>query len=196
MDLFLVVLIIFTDVMLITIAVGMVQLSRRIRTPLAQLQAQLVLLLCVAGVVASIQDLGFHLTELGVIGESVGAEFVRSIQAVLVVGGALVLVPALFTLRKLTAEFARDEALSEALVNRLPAGLTLESAGLTKREIEVVEAVGAGQVSDRQIADELTISASTAATHVRNIMRKTGIRRRSDLALLALELGDGSSQPR
>lgn len=104
--------------------------------------------------------------------------------------------PALFTLRELSAEFARDEALSEAHVNRLPVGLTLESAGLTKREIEVVEAVVAGHVSDHQIADELTISGSTAATHVRNIMRKTGIRRRGDLALLALELGDGTSQPR
>ena len=118
MDLFLLMLILFTDIVLISIAVGSLHLARRVRTPLARLQARLVVLLCGAGVLASFQDIGFHLTEVGVIPESVGRQFVGSIQVVLVVGGAVVLVPALFTLRNLTVEFARDEALRVSLVPR------------------------------------------------------------------------------
>jgi DNA-binding CsgD family transcriptional regulator len=145
-------------------------------------------------VVASVQDIGFQMTRLGWLSESVGVRFVTSIQALLVIGGFFFLVPVLLILRLLTKEFARVEALSDVLVNRLPPGVTIESAGLTRREIEVVGMVGAGYVSDREIAEQLTVSASTAATHVRNIMRKTGIRRRDDLALLALELSDDRNE--
>ena len=59
------------------------------------------------------------------------------------VGGLLVLVPVLWILRKLTAEFATSEAVTQKLVNRLPRGVTVESAGLTPREMEVVDAVAA-----------------------------------------------------
>lgn len=191
---FLLVMIIFTDAILVTIALRALRLVQRIRTRFARLQATMVVLLCIAGVVASVQDIGFQMTRLGWLSDSVGVEFVTRVQAVLVIGSLIVLVPILLILRELTKEFARAEALSDVLVNRLPPGVTLESAGLTKREIEVVAAVGAGHVSDREIADELVVSTSTAATHVRNIMRKTGIRRRGDLALLALEVSEDSGE--
>jgi DNA-binding CsgD family transcriptional regulator len=191
---FLLAMIVFTDIVPATIAVRAFRLVQRIQTRFARLQASIVALLCAAGVVASVQDIGFQMTRLGWLSESVGVRFVTSIQALLVIGSFFFLVPVLLILRLLTKEFARVEALSDVLVNRLPPGVTIESAGLTRREIEVVGMVGAGYVSDREIAEQLTVSASTAATHVRNIMRKTGIRRRDDLALLALELSDDRNE--
>ena len=187
---FLLTLTIVTDIVLIAIAVQSVRLMERIRTRFARLQASMVILLCVTGVIASVQDIGTQATELGWLDEDTGIEFITRIQAVLVVGGLTVLVPVLFILRQLTVEFARSEALTDTLVDRLPVGVSLETAGLTRRETEVVAAVGAGRLSDREIADNLVIAPSTAATHVRNIMKKTGIKRRSDLALLALELDE------
>ncbi|MDH3754707.1 MAG: LuxR C-terminal-related transcriptional regulator [Acidimicrobiia bacterium] len=187
---FLLAMTLVTDAILVMIAVRSLKLMNRIRTRFARLQATMVALLCAAGVVASVQDIGFQATELGWISESVGRHFVGRVQAALVVGGLAVLAPVMWILRKLTAEFAVHEALADSLVNRLPAGLTAESAGLTPREIEVVSAIGDGSVSDREIAEKLTVSPATAATHVRNIMRKTGIKRRGDLALLALEIHD------
>jgi DNA-binding CsgD family transcriptional regulator len=187
---FLLAMTIVTDIVLIVIAVRSLQLLGRIRTQFARLQATMVVLLCAAAVIASVQDIGFQATQLGWLSESVGRQFITNVQAALVVGGLLVLAPVLYILRRLTAEFATSEAVADALVNRLPAGLTLESAGLTPREIEVVATIGSGAVADREIAEALTISASTAGTHVRNIMRKTEIKRRSDLALLALELDE------
>jgi len=190
MPAFLLSMTIVTDIIVVLIAVQALRLTRRISTRFARQQATIVVLLCSASVVASVQDIGFQATELGWLSESVGRQFVGSIQAVLVVGGLAVLVPVLAILWRLTTEFAKTEAVTDMLVDRLPPGVTIESAGLTQRETEVVACIGRGLVSDRELADDLVVSPSTAATHVRNIMRKTGIRRRGDLALLALELTD------
>ncbi|MGI9612491.1 MAG: response regulator transcription factor [Acidimicrobiales bacterium] len=187
---FLIIMTLLTDVLLVVIAVQSLRLMQRIRTRFASLQASIVVLLCLAGVLSSIQDIGFQAKQLGWVSESIGNKFVGVIQAFLIVGGLLILVPVLALLRKLTVEFARAERLNDTLIERLPAGVTIESARLTPREVEVVASVGAGRISDSEIADALIISPSTAATHIRNIMRKTGIKRRADMALLALELED------
>lgn len=178
---------IITDVVLLLIAVRMLGLAGVIRTRFARLQALIVVFLCLAGIVASIQDIGFHAIRLGWLTVDVGGRLLNVIQGLLVVGGLALLVPTLVALRRLTVEFARSEAITDSFVDRLPDGLSIETAGLTKRETEVVELVGSGQLSDQEIAEALVISPATAATHIRNIMRKTGVKRRADLALLALE---------
>ncbi len=72
-----------------------------------------------------------------------------------------------------------------ALADRLPTGVEVEQAGLTAREREVLAVIIAGRLSDQEIADDLYISPATAGTHVKNILRKTGMKSRRDLALLA-----------
>ena len=187
---FLLAMTLITDVVLIAVAVQALLLRRRIRSRFAHLQALIVALLCAAGVISSIQDIGSLTTRLGWSSESIGREFEGRFHAILVIGGLAVIAPILVLLERLTAEFAQTESVTEALVNRLPPGVSVESAGLTPREIEVVAAFGEGKMSDREIADYLFVSSSTAATHVRNIMKKTGIKRRGDLLLLALELAE------
>jgi DNA-binding CsgD family transcriptional regulator len=63
-------------------------------------------------------------------------------------------------------------------------------SGLTSREVEVLRLIAAGK-SNRDIADTLYISLSTVATHVRNILTKTGTANRTEAAAYALHQGLG-----
>jgi two-component system nitrate/nitrite response regulator NarL len=60
--------------------------------------------------------------------------------------------------------------------------------GLTPREIEIVEAVAAGD-SNRDIAARLVISLQTVKHHLTSIFDKTGTSTRLELALLAIRQG-------
>ncbi len=51
---------------------------------------------------------------------------------------------------------------------------------LTRRELEVAALAGGG-LTNRQIAEELSISEHTAATHLRRILKKLGLRSRAQL---------------
>ena len=62
------------------------------------------------------------------------------------------------------------------------------SFGLTAREIEIVEAVTAGE-SNREIATRLTISLQTVKHHLTSIFDKTGTSSRLELALFAIRNG-------
>jgi LuxR family maltose regulon positive regulatory protein len=55
---------------------------------------------------------------------------------------------------------------------------------LTKRENEVFGLLAEGQ-TNREIADALVISEVTAKVHVRNVLRKLGVRNRTEAALMA-----------
>ncbi len=87
--------------------------------------------------------------------------------------------------RRLGQPLREADRIVSALADRLPTGVELEQAGLTAREREVLAVIIAGRLSDQEIADDLYISPATAGTHVKNILRKTGMKSRRDLALLA-----------
>jgi DNA-binding CsgD family transcriptional regulator len=59
---------------------------------------------------------------------------------------------------------------------------------LSQREVEVLRLLAAGK-SNREIADALCISLNTVATHVRNILAKTGAVNRTEAAAYALRHG-------
>ena len=63
-----------------------------------------------------------------------------------------------------------------------------EAAGLTPRELEVLQLLLAGK-SNRQIAEALFISGKTASVHVTNILAKLGVHSRLEAAARARELG-------
>ena len=89
----------------------------------------------------------------------------------------------------LTRRFRRDFAASHlamhTLTSSLPPGVLISDLNLTSREAEVVAVIAGGRLSDQDIASALYISSATAGTHVRNILRKASLRRRTDLLLLA-----------
>ena len=67
----------------------------------------------------------------------------------------------------------------------------LDPFGLTPREREVLALVSIGR-TNRQIADELFISESTAGVHVSNILGKLGVASRTEAAGIAVRLDLGS----
>ncbi|MFQ6029443.1 MAG: alpha/beta fold hydrolase, partial [Dehalococcoidia bacterium] len=73
------------------------------------------------------------------------------------------------------------------------AGNIIEAArdypdGLTQREVEVLCLLASGK-TDREIAQELTISVGTASTHVRNLLNKTNSANRTEAAAYATAQG-------
>jgi HD-GYP domain-containing protein (c-di-GMP phosphodiesterase class II) len=61
-------------------------------------------------------------------------------------------------------------------------------AGLTAREVEVLRLLARG-LSNKQIAEELTISGKTAGSHVEHIYAKADLRNRAGAALFAMRHG-------
>ena len=60
--------------------------------------------------------------------------------------------------------------------------------GLTPRELEVLAQVAAGH-TNREIAEVLFVSESTAGVHVSNILGKLGVSTRTEAARVALDQG-------
>jgi DNA-binding NarL/FixJ family response regulator len=56
----------------------------------------------------------------------------------------------------------------------------LRALGITSREVDVLVLVAEG-LSNRQIADRLTLSPKTVERHLASLFDRTGIRNRKDL---------------
>lgn len=91
----------------------------------------------------------------------------------------------------MTPEQAVEYALSKEeprttapLPERTPVGES--PAALTRREREVAVLI-AKEMTNRQIAEELVISEHTATTHVRNILKKLGLRSRTQIGAWVAE---------
>ena len=59
---------------------------------------------------------------------------------------------------------------------------------LTKREIDVLQAVARG-LSNRDIAERLTIGEATVRSHVSNLLDKLGLSNRTQVALYGIDAG-------
>jgi len=86
--------------------------------------------------------------------------------------------------RELAEPMRKAERMMAALSNQIPE-TSVADLGLTTRELEVVSVIAEGSITDAQIADMLFISKATAATHVRNILKKADLSNRRDLMLLS-----------
>ncbi|MFD9950517.1 response regulator [Nonomuraea sp. NPDC059023] len=82
--------------------------------------------------------------------------------------------------RRLVERFARRDDARAALHRDL--------SGLTPRELEVLRLLATG-LSNAELADRLTLSATTVKTHVARILSKLGLRDRVQAVVLAYETG-------
>jgi DNA-binding CsgD family transcriptional regulator len=86
---------------------------------------------------------------------------------------------------------AREVAVEEDRTLTVVSGFQVASAppsSLTQREHEIAELVASGR-SNKAIADELSISHTTAARHVANIMAKLGFNSRTQIAAWIMNQG-------
>jgi DNA-binding NarL/FixJ family response regulator len=65
---------------------------------------------------------------------------------------------------------------------------TTGALDLTRRELEVLELVAAGQ-SNREIGEALFIAEKTAGVHVSNVLGKLGVARRTEAVAVARQRG-------
>ncbi|MGY4707276.1 response regulator [Candidatus Bipolaricaulota sp. J31] len=86
-------------------------------------------------------------------------------------------------------ESSLHPAVAQRLISRLRGGeREPEREELSERELEVLKLIAKG-LSNREIAKELSISEPTVRTHVSNILRKLGLKSRTQAALYALREG-------
>jgi NarL family two-component system response regulator LiaR len=71
---------------------------------------------------------------------------------------------------------------------RPPSPVLFDIDDLSPREVDVLRLIAAGK-SNQDIADTLHISLHTVATHVRNILAKTGSANRTEAAAYAMRCG-------
>lgn len=119
----------------------------------------------IGGSASDVLASGWHLTQ-------------ASIASVLGIGGIMMV-------RRVAAPIRSADRLVMVLCDRLPQ-VPVGELGLTARELEVIEAIADGALSDKDIADALYVSPATAGTHVKNVMRKAGCHSRRELILLAI----------
>jgi len=82
------------------------------------------------------------------------------------------------------AILGRAQTMVDVMTEQLPPHASARKAELSVREHEVLDVIKQGVLSDHDIGEALHISRATAATHVQNILRKTGLHDRRSLMLL------------
>jgi NarL family two-component system response regulator LiaR len=97
-------------------------------------------------------------------------------------------------IRSIREVYRGESSLSPTIARKVlnevfhPAEKKLSPDPLTKREIDVLQVLAKGK-SNRDIAEELTISETTVRTHVSNILGKLHLASRTEAALYALKEG-------
>jgi DNA-binding CsgD family transcriptional regulator len=89
----------------------------------------------------------------------------------------------LWLLRRVLHSIGKSERIARVMITSPLIRARTSELSLTAREVEVLEVMAEGNLSDQEIADLLHITPNTAATHVRNILRKAALHNRRDLLL-------------
>lgn len=92
-----------------------------------------------------------------------------------------------FLARRLLAEFSANKLPGGAPGARPAADEAMPNANLSPREVEILQQVVAGR-SNKEIANELSISKYTVGNHINNIFRKLGVNDRTQAAVAALKM--------
>ncbi len=88
--------------------------------------------------------------------------------------------------------FLPDDVLAAMAANQSEEGAATKRSkapgNLTKRQYEVLQQLGTG-ATNAQIAKELGISEATAKLHVRQLLRRLGVRNRTEAVVKSNKMG-------
>ncbi len=171
-------------VIFVSLFVVCFQIYRRARSETIRSLTLTFLLVLGVLIIGSTQRALLVATEAGVLPSGVRDTLLFEGQWILVAAGASFGVAGLTVIRRSLRRLERGERMVSVLTERAMLDMSVSDWGLTPRELEVLELIVSGSTSDDEIADSLYISPSTAATHVRNILKKAGLSNRKDLMLV------------
>jgi DNA-binding CsgD family transcriptional regulator len=144
----------------------------------------IVALLSMVFVVGSVQRVLVQASLMGWISQSV-SDFADSnwqiVQSLIV---ACLTIAAFVAVRGLASSFALSEDVAQSVLVRV-GHVQIEELDLSPRELEVLEAIGSGLVTDVELSEALHISRSTVQTHVKHLLKKTNLESRNDLVAVA-----------
>ncbi len=171
-------------VIFVSLFVVCFQIYRRARSETIRSLTLTFLLVLGVLIIGSTQRALLVATEAGVLPSGVRDTLLLEGQWILVAAGASFGVAGMTFIRRSLRRLERGERMVSVLTERAMLDMSVSDWGLTPRELEVLELIVSGSTSDDEIADSLYISPSTAATHVRNILKKAGLSNRKDLMLV------------
>lgn len=90
------------------------------------------------------------------------------------------------TVRK--EKFVCSKVIDAILNKHFPQEDSCEGISLSQREIEIVELISKGYTNSR-IAEKLFLSVHTISTHRKNILKKIGVNKSSELVMYAIKTG-------
>jgi DNA-binding CsgD family transcriptional regulator len=144
----------------------------------------IVALASAALVVGSVQRLVLQATTLTWISDSTRFSVLEQWQVFQSLAVAVIAIAAFVTLKNLAGSMAVSERIARSILDRV-GHVDPERLDLTRREKEVLATIGQGLVTDAELSNALHISTSTVQTHVKRLLRKTGLNRRQDLLAVA-----------
>lgn len=155
------------------------ELSPRLRTI-----AWLLVAVCGAYLLGTVQRLALQATRAGWLPADAFGFLLSDWQLVQSLVVTVLGLSGLYVLRRVWPHLRRSDRVVTVFTERLALDVSVSDLGLTARELEILEVIAEGRLSDQEIAEAFYISPATAGTHVKNIMRKAGVRSRRDLVLL------------
>lgn len=159
-------------------------MARGWRSPRLRPFGWLIAAVCVAFLLGSVQRLGLQAHRHGLVNDGFNDLLLADLQVVKSTLALLLGIVGVVLIRRLHLEMRRMSRVVSVMTERVTMTGSVSELGLTPRELQVLEIIGQGTMSDQQIAEELQIAGATAKTHVRNILRKAGLSNRRDLLVL------------
>lgn len=140
----------------------------------------LVSLVTGALLLGAVQRVVLQASAIGWVDSSTGVAAIETwqlIQSLLVV---LLAAAAFEVVRRLAASISASDSIASSILHRVES-VDIQGLELTDREREVLMTIGRGVLTDTELSDALHISTNTVQTHVKRLLRKTGLNRRQDL---------------
>jgi DNA-binding CsgD family transcriptional regulator len=135
-------------------------------------------------IVGSVQRLALQAATMGWLPRVTQTDVVENWQIAQSLIVVAIAVGAFTTVKKLARSVAASEKIASSILGRV-GQVDLENLDLTNREWEVLAAIGSGLLTDTELAEALHISTNTVQTHIKRLLRKTGLSRRQDLVAVA-----------